>query len=103
MNNKKKLNEFFRLLRKNGFTALQNNMCCQSCGWSIINDRPEEKTKNVIFYHDQDREEFKNNGGKSIMLAWRGDGKKVCELASSLGLETEWDGSEGDRIELLFI
>lgn len=86
----------FRNLRKRGFFARQNYLCCQSCAWSSI---PEEKSNKVVFYHQQDNESFDGRDlERPIHLAWGGDGKEIVEELEKVGFEVEWDGSENKRI-----
>jgi hypothetical protein len=50
------LTKAFAELRKNGYFAKQNFLCCQSCGWAALSD---EEAKNAVFYHNQDYRDFK--------------------------------------------
>jgi hypothetical protein len=34
------------------------------------------------------------------MLAWDGDGERICEILRGVGLGVDWDGSEDTRIRL---
>src|SRR5260221_13585847 len=58
-----RLTQAFKLLRKQGFIALQNHMCCGGCAGNAIANRvetytPEKlaKVKGAVFYHAQDAE-----------------------------------------------
>ena len=50
MNKKENLNQAFKELRKLGYFARQNFMCCQNCAWATV---PMD-AKKVVFYHKQD-------------------------------------------------
>lgn len=93
MNNK--LNEGFKGLRKNGYFARQNFMCCQTCGWSGVPDGKESK---VVFYHNQDNDNKKNY--EPFYLSWSGDGNEIQRILKEHGVETEWDGSDSTRIQV---
>ncbi len=83
----------FKSLRKGGYFARQNFMCCQSCGWASV---PEGKEAKVVFYHRQDAECLK--AGRPLYLAWSGDGNQICTTLREHGMEVEWDGTSGTRI-----
>ena len=90
------LNSAFKELRKFGYFARQNFMCCQNCGWHAI---PEGQTDKAVFFHQQDNDSKKE--GKSFCLAWSGDGQQICDILNRNGVVTEWDGSESKRIEVV--
>jgi len=99
--NKEELNRFFKALRKDGFIALQNLMCCQSCGLAKLEDEKGlKKGDDYVFYHNQDKERFEETG--EVLLAWGGRGKRIVDIATILGLNVSWDGSKGTRIKLTF-
>jgi hypothetical protein len=50
------LTKAFAELRKNGYFAKQNFLCCQSCGWAELSEKEAEK---VVFYHNQDYRDLK--------------------------------------------
>ena len=87
-----RLNEAFKDLRKSGYFARQNFMCCQSCAWSAI---PEEKEDKVVFYHQQDAARKEDN---EIYVGWSGNGKEICDVFANHLIDTEWDGNESTRI-----
>ena len=97
--------KMFRELRKEGFIARQNYMCCQSCGWSAIASDygVEDDNKNVVFFHGQDNDSFDKKGTlqETIHLAWQGDGNKIKDVAEKFGYVVEWDGTENQRIGIL--
>lgn len=100
---KQVFNEVFKALRKKGFIARQNYMCCQSCGWSSIEIEYDiNDDSNVVFYHAQDYEAF-NNGNLEYMihLAWNGDGETIKKTFEEFGFNVVWNGSEHQRIGIL--
>lgn len=96
---KEKIKIGFRNLRKNGYLARQNFMCCQGCGWAKLEeDYGEERTKKAVFYHRQDKEELDN--GEPFFVCWVGDGHEIVKVLNDSGVTTDWDGDEGRRILL---
>lgn len=93
---KSKINKGFRALRKAGYTAKQNFMCCQNCGCAALYDNESEK---YVFYHKQDAEYLKKNG--NVYLAHRGNGEEIVKILRDSGLIVEWDGDDSHRIKLL--
>jgi len=89
------LTKAFNALRKKGYFARQNFLCCQSCGWAAV---PEEKADKVVFFHNQDNADKKR--GRPFNLAWAGDGQEICQILSENGVETEWNGDEHVRIKV---
>ena len=87
-----RLNEAFKDLRKAGYFARQNFLCCQSCAWAEI---PEEKSDKVVFYHRQDAAGKDDN---EMYLGWSGDGNEICNIFSKHRIDTEWDGDSSNRI-----
>jgi hypothetical protein len=87
------LSKAFKALRKEGYFARQNFMCCQGCGWSAV---PEGREEKVVFYHSQDASQMRK--GEDFCLAWTGDGNEICRILNENGVETKWDGSKSTRI-----
>jgi hypothetical protein len=92
---KSRITEAFRELRKLGYFARQNYLCCQSCAWSAI---PEEKSEKVVFYHAQDNDRLKSSG--KCHLGWSGDGNEIVSVLNKHGVKTIWDGLGGTRIQI---
>jgi len=90
---KSRITEAFRELRKLGYFARQNFLCCQSCAWYEV---PKEKAEKVVFYHNQDNDRLKSEG--KCHLAWAGDGNEIVSVLNKHGVKTEWDGSSNTRI-----
>jgi hypothetical protein len=86
-----KIAKAFRTLRKLGYFARQNWMCCQGCGWAAVPDQDK-----VVFYHSQDREHFIETG--NLYLSWSGDGEEIVKAFHEAGLCVKWDGDTGTRI-----
>ena len=92
---KSRITEAFKELRKLGYFARQNFLCCQSCAWSEV---PNEKSEKVVFYHNQDNDNLKSEG--KCHLAWSGDGNEIVSVLNKHGVKTEWDGSSNTRIKI---
>lgn len=88
-----KINVAFRTLRKRGYFARQNFWCCQTCGCAAV---PEDHAKSYVFYHNQDAETLKKDGG--TFLAWDGDGDEIVKCCLEAGLIVKWDGNKNTRI-----
>lgn len=82
----------FKDLRKKGYFARMNFLCCQSCAWKAV---PQDAEK-VVFYHDQDADNLKE--GMDLYLAWSGDANEIINILSRRGLICEWNGDAGKRI-----
>lgn len=100
---KQVMTKIFKELRKAGFFARQNFLCCQNCAWSKIeNDYPDKKA--VVFYHNQDNDAFDKQTKdltKTLFLAWEGDGATIAKIVEENGFEVHWNGSENKRIGVL--
>lgn len=93
---KTKLTNAFRALRKLGYFARQNFLCCQSCAWAAV---PEDKAERAVFYHSQDNSNLQKYG--ETYLAWAGDGNEIVRILNENGVQTEWDGSTNQRIKFI--
>lgn len=102
-NDKQIFNDVFRELRKKGFIARQNYMCCQNCGWASIESEYDiTDDSNVVFYHNQDYEAFEDGNLEcTIYLSWNGDGQTIKETFEEFGFNVLWDGTEHQRIGIL--
>lgn len=102
---KQRFTKMFRELRKFGFVARQNYMCCQGCGWNALATEygVEDDTQNAVFYHQQDHDNFDKKGNLKnlIYLSWQGDGTVIKETAEKFGYTVEWDGTTSNRIGIL--
>lgn len=90
---KTNLSKAFAELRKAGYFAKQNHLCCQSCGWASMT---KEEAKNAVFYHAQDTMSFRK--GDDLYLCWSGNGYQIAYTLQKHGLEVLWDGSDNKRI-----
>ena len=82
----------FKDLRRKGYFARMNFLCCQSCGWAAV----PNSAANAVFYHAQDHERFKE--GEDLYLAWMGNAYEIIGILHRRGLICEWDGTTGHRI-----
>lgn len=92
MTTSKKLAAAFRNLRRDGYFARQNWMCCQNCGVHAV---PAEY-ENFVFYHCQDADLLKEQN--KTHLTWNGDGALIKQRCEDVGLHVVWDGTEGKRL-----
>lgn len=88
----KKLTDAFRNLRRDGFVAKRNWMCCQNCG---VHALPED-TQDYVFYHCQDADTLREKD--KVYLAWGGDGDQIKRRCEEAGLYVVWDGRPETRI-----
>jgi len=93
MKRRTNLSNAFAQLRKQGYVAKQNFLCCQSCGWAALS---EDEAKLAVFYHKQDHQDFKK--GSDLYLAWAGDGNYIANTLRNFGMEVDWDGTPNTRI-----
>ena len=95
-NPKANLTLAFKLLRKKGYFARQNFWCCQSCAWSAI---PEGKNSKVVFYHNQDNAQLKEDG--QCYLSYDGDVKEIMDTLKENGVNVLNENdvlTQGNRI-----
>jgi hypothetical protein len=92
----KNLTKAFNQLRKKGYFARQNFMCCQSCGWASV---PNEYGERAVFYHAQDKYDMKKSN--EVYLAWAGNGQEIVKVFESNGFFVEWNGETTTRIKVI--
>ena len=107
---KDKINELFKLLRKNGIVARQNFMCCQGCAGAALTDKYGDNKK-VVYYTSQDNATLKKYG--ELYLAYgltnctidgaeQELGNLIVNLAKDLSLNVDWSGDINERILIKF-
>jgi hypothetical protein len=93
----------FAELNKQGIFAAQNWWCDTTGGHDLM-ETLVPKEASYAFYHSQDddylRERENNNMPPQVMLAWRGDAERICEILRSVGLGVDWDGDSDERIRV---
>ena len=67
--------------------------CCQTCGIAKLKNQ-----KRYLFWHNQDDDSARKDG--HMNLAWNGNGKKIADALRAAGLEVNWNGTKGQRIEV---
>ena len=117
--NTSKLNDAFKALRKAGFIARQNFMCCGNCASHALaahikgmTPLKRERVKGAVFYTRQNTAAFRRRDSQ-IYLAYGPVGVQglgtfgrdasevgtaVVEALKAAGLEVEWDGNPGNKI-----
>ncbi len=95
----------FRQLRKDGWWARMNHLCCQTC---LTYDTDDDKP--YIGFHAQDNERIPESGwtylthgpptGEHDDLADGVWSKRAVEVIESFGLTVEWGGSMASRIKV---
>ena len=83
-------------LRSLGYFARQNFWCCQTCAWHAI---PDEQLEKSVFFHAQDAEDLRKKG--ECYLSWSGDGEEIISVLNKHGIQTDWEGSETQRIKII--
>jgi len=107
-----RLDAAFLELESIGIVARQNFWCCQTCGFSAMEDEVEECrtrgqcVRGFTFYHEQDTERAVK--GEGLYLSYcdvEGKeeeqakiGREIQEVLEANGLTTVWDGSVSQRI-----
>lgn len=118
---KDRLNTAFKELRRMGFVARQNFLCCQTCAGSVILEKLNEaKAKGrmkagYVYYHRQDADDLKEYGdcylafgsgdpdssGKQDRKESKKVGFQVVEVLNKAGITTKWDGNPNTRIQVV--
>lgn len=97
MTDREKVKTVFAKLRKAGWFARMNFMCCSSCGWAELSEKyGEDDNKNIVFYNKQSADAFDINGnlGNSYLpLQWSGNAREVVAELALAGFGVEWDGT----------
>jgi len=106
----------FKQLRKEGFAARENYMCCQGCGLAAIQEK-YPKAIAYVFWHQQDNDDAME--GRNFHLAFghkvKGTddrwvenetlstliGHHIVATLKAHGVETIWDGTNRTRIEVV--
>ena len=95
----------FRQLRREGWWARMNHLCCQTC---LTYDTDDEKP--YIGFHAQDNERIPESGYTylthgppvdDIMYDSTVWSKRAVVVIESFGLTVEWDGTMASRIKVL--
>ena len=123
---KERLSAAFKAIRKRGFIAKQNFLCCGGCASGQIysdfcklhnsNNKKAEATIGFVFYHRQNTSDLMNNRCKGFHLAYgsleiqdkvitkismKEAGVIVTEELSKQGIKFEWNGDPDKKIMVL--
>ena len=106
LTDRQKLAVAFRELRKDGWWARMNHLCCQTC---LTYDTEDEKP--YIGFHAQDDERIAECGytflthgpptGEHDTLADGVWSKRTVKVMENHGLTVEWNGSMATRIKVI--
>jgi len=111
-NDRNRISNAFKELRKLGYFSRMNFWCCQSCGCAAVPDKYKNK---FVFFHKQDSESFGVDGniGGEHRSSWRGgnksdsmymshgeggDGNEIVFFLNKHGLDASWNGDNDQRI-----
>ena len=108
MDSKDKTRKMFASLRKQGFLARQNYMCCGGCAGTVIYDDLKDGQRYVT-YHQQNNDAFHERDlTRGLYVAFGAKdgtdeettqaGAQVALAAMRVGLRVEWDGTGSTRI-----
>lgn len=106
-----RLKAAFSELRRRGYGARMNFMCCGSCAGYAMGQKHDDK-KGVVYYSRQGESSFYTGdyyrrGEKtdwlqeSLYLSWSGDGYEIAAVLRDFGLTVAWQESESYCIEVL--
>lgn len=112
-----KLLEVFKELRKEGFLARANFMCCRTCAGYDLACRAEKlydqgkEIKGAVFWTRQDEQDFRRSNKMYIAYGPLGTkkhgtiglpaetvGKILCEKLTKYNIPYNWDGNPNVRI-----
>tara|TARA_Y100000004_G_scaffold97144_1_gene108694 strand:+ start:21447 stop:21779 length:333 start_codon:yes stop_codon:yes gene_type:complete len=82
----------FANLRKKGYFARMNYMCCSGCAGAAM----PENTKNYVFFHNQCNEQLVDEG--RVYLYWAGDGAEIVDELHNQNLIINWNGKDYEAI-----
>ena len=110
----------FAELRKEGYLARANHLCCQNCAGYDLTEKAGklvEKGKEVkgcVFWHSQDEDDWKSRGSMylafgdmnstkhgKIGLSSKEVGENVVKKLKKFKVPFEWDGSSRTRIRVM--
>ena len=104
INDRKRISNAFKELRKRGWFARSNFWCCQSCGCAAV---PNSFKNKFVFYHKQDAASFDKSGnltgdGRQMYLSHGcgGNGFEVVAILNKHDLLADWDGNNDKRISI---
>jgi len=102
-----RLTAAFAELDAGGIVAREHFACCQNCGVSEIWAEADPDDRGYVFFHMQDTESAGDGvlylayGSRSNLAAETvAVGHDVVKVLQARGFRTNWDGSEGTRIQI---
>lgn len=113
MTDKDKVKAAFKALRKIGYIARQNFLCCSGCANAQLANEVEAKggdleTAKHVYYHQQCNDAFRDKRDDLtpdlhgvLFIHWQGDGVEIVRALREQGLDAIWpDGDSGRCIEV---
>ena len=97
---KRKLCSAFKILRVLQYWCRQNHACCNTCGWAEVPDFHKEADSNVVFYHNQDYDDLKENC-YDFYLSWKGDHEEIIKVLGLVGIVASCDDPKTQKIKCL--
>lgn len=105
-----RLKAAFADLRKRGYAARMNFMCCGSCASYALNEKHPDKPH--VYWHRQGDAAFtvRQRFGRiersddlvdTLYIHWSGDGEEIAAVLRDWGLRVKWEGSDAYCIEVL--
>lgn len=105
------IKQAFTTLRKNGFIARMNFMCCSNCaGYSLAGMAEKKGVEKLVFWHHQDEDHFQRSGRLALRYGKPNDGddeitkkigQEIVDVLKSVGVEVEWAGDPNEVIYVL--
>lgn len=98
---KERIGKAFRALRKLGYVARQNYLCCGSCaayqiGLDLEKKGVGEADRKAVYFCRQSEATLKETGG--VWINWSGNGHEIAGVLVAHGLHVEWNGTKAQSI-----
>ena len=114
---KDKINMVFKELRREGYLARMNYLCCCTCVNCNLSQKAEElekigkKVEGIVYYHQQGEQDLWEYGNVCLYYGTLKDddqertadktiGEQVVKRFQSTGVNVKWDGNPGTAIWL---
>lgn len=109
--NRERLTAMFASLRRQGYAARQNFLCCGSCAAAVLCDAVRAKQlRGAVFYHRREGERLAQGAERVYLSYGAGEGATdeqdlavaldVLSAAYNQGLAVKWDGKTGTCVQV---